>query len=248
MKIIDTKIENHSARIFEPENNLKEILIAVHGFAGDKDSSVIVAVANNLVNYGIATISFELPNHGDDASETVLNLQSCINSISEIINYTKNNYKGLPISIFATSFGAFLTLQHLKTHSEHFKNVILRSPAIDMANILVKNILPEHNLTLEDFSQIQNLGYGKPLLIDRKFIDDLYANAIGDEYSEEKNTYYLLQGLKDDIVDPNFVFDFVDKHFNNRCEIFQFKNADHRYKNPGELEQIVEITRKIMVK
>lgn len=248
MKIIDTKIENHSARIFEPDENTKEVLIAVHGFAGDKDSSVIVAVANDLVNYGIATISFELPNHGDDACEEVLNLQSCIDSLSEVIAFAKTEYKDLPISIFATSFGAFLTLQHLKTHSEHFKNVILRSPAIDMANILVKNILPEHNLTLEDFSQTQNLGYGKPLLIDRKFIDDLYKNAINDDYAENNNTYYLLQGLKDDIVDPNFVFDFVDKHFNNRCKIFKFENADHRYKNPGELEQIVDITRKIMVK
>ena len=78
MKIIDLKIENHSARIYEPENQPKEVLIAVHGFAGDKDSSVIIAVAEDLANYGIATISFELPNHGADACEDVLKLISCV--------------------------------------------------------------------------------------------------------------------------------------------------------------------------
>ena len=247
MKIIDLKIENHSARIYEPENQPKEVLIAVHGFAGDKDSSVIIAVAEDLANYGIATISFELPNHGAGACEDVLKLISCVKSLSEIISYAKATYSDLPISVFATSFGAFLTLQHLKNNKEYFKNVILRSPAIDMANILVNNILPEHNLTIKDFKSVQDLGYGAPLYINKQFIDDLYANAIGDDFKEENNNYYLLQGLKDDIVNPDFVFEFVDKHFKNRCEIFKFENADHRYKNPGELEQIVKITRKIMV-
>lgn len=247
MKIIDTKISSHSSRIYEPDENIKEILIAVHGFAGDKDSSVIIAIANDLVKDGIATISFELPCHGEDAKKKTLVLDDCIKSVGEIILFAKENYAKIPISIFATSFGAYLTLKHLQNNEENFKNVILRSPAIDMANILINNILPEHNLSIDDFKKPQNLGYQNPLYIDKKFIDDLYENNIGDNFSETNNNYHLMQGLKDDIVDPNFVFDFCEKHFAGRCDVYIFENADHRYKNPGELEQIVAITRKIVV-
>ena len=248
MNIVETKISNHSSRIFEPDDKVKDVLIAVHGFAGDKDSSVIIAVAKELVKFAVLTITFELPNHGADASQNILNLAECINSIGEVVNYAKAHYSNTPISIFATSFGAFLTLHYLSTHTEKFKNIILRSPAIDMANILVNNILPEHNLKLEDFSSVQNLGYANPLLVDKKFIDDLYSKQLGNDFNEPVNTYSVLQGLKDDIVDPNFVFEFCNKHFANRCTIYKFKNADHRYKNPGELEQIVEITKHIITK
>ena len=247
MDILETKICNHSSRIFAPKNP-KEVVIAIHGFAGDKDSSVIVALAKNLAELGVCTISFDLPCHGADACNFNLNFLDCKNCIAEIISFAENKYKNLPISIFATSFGGFLILNYLKTCNKKFKAVILRSPAIDMPNILVNKILPEHNLGLVDFNKTQNLGYGNPLYVDKKFIDDLYANALDKDFIEPNNTYYVLQGLKDDIVDPNFVFDFCKKHFKNRFFLYKFDNADHRYKNPGELEQIVDITHNILTK
>lgn len=247
MEIIENKICNHSSRIFVPKDP-KEVLIAIHGFAGDKDSSVIIAIAKNLAELGVCTISFELPCHGADACNSNLNFFDCINSVAEIINFAENTYKNLPISIFATSFGAFLILNYLKTCDKKFKAVILRSPAIDMPNILVNKILPEHNLSLIDLNKTQNLGYGNPLYVDKKFIVDLYSNALDNSFSEPNNTYFILQGLKDDIVDPNYVFDFCEKHFKNRFFLYKFENADHRYKNPGELEQIVNITRNILTR
>ena len=115
-----------------------------------------------------------------------------------------------------------------------------------MANILVKNILPEHKLTIEDFKTPQNLGYAYELLIDKKFIDDLYQNNLHDGIGKTANHFNIMQGLQDDIVDPTFVFDFANKCFANQHTLHIFENADHRYKKPGEPERIVDITKKIL--
>lgn len=248
MKVKELQISGLSSRIYEPENEIKELMLAIHGFAGDKESSVIVAVAEMLTKHKIATISYDLPNHGGNVKSTPLSLEECIQSVCDMLTYAKKEYKGLPISIFATSFGGFLILQHLKRYSENFKNVILRSPAIDMANILVKNILPEHKLTIKDFTNPQNLGYGYELWIDKKFIDDLHDNNLEGGINKTDNHFHIMQGLQDDIVDPNFVFDYANKYFNNSHTLHIFENADHRYKKPGELERIVDITQKIFKK
>ena len=93
MSTIETKINNHSARIFLPANKPEEVLITIHGFAGDKESSVIVAVANELSKCNIATISYDLPNHGNDTTNTPLVLEDCVQSVEDVLNYARENFE-----------------------------------------------------------------------------------------------------------------------------------------------------------
>ena len=58
----------------------------------------------------------------------------------------------------------------------------------------------------------------------------------------------IIQGKKDNIVDYKANEKFLKSHIKSPCEFFYFENADHRFKNPGELEKIVEITTKILLK
>ena len=51
MKVKELQISGLSSRIYEPENEIKELMLAIHGFAGDKESSVIVAVAEMLTKH-----------------------------------------------------------------------------------------------------------------------------------------------------------------------------------------------------
>ena len=41
--------------------------------------------------------------------------------------------------------------------------------------------------------------------------------------------------------------DFLKKYLPERCDFYPFENADHRFKKPGELEQIIKITKDIMI-
>lgn len=114
-----------------------------------------------------------------------------------------------------------------------------------MDEVLENVILPEHNLSIQKLNNIVNLGYESPLLVDNNFLNDLKNNSL-----ESKNTtmnkLYILQGKLDTTVSPIKNQEFFNKYYSNNHEIYYFENADHRFKKPGELEQIIKITLDIL--
>lgn len=233
------------SRIYLPINSVNEIVIGVHGFAGDKESSVLIALAEKLNEQEKALLVFDLPSHGENDNSKVLNLTECIESIGKILEYVKKEYQNIPISFFSTSFGAFLTLSYLAERREKLHKVILRAPAIFMGEVLENVILPEHNINVQELKKVANLGYEVSLLVDDKFLSDLKNNSL-DKKTEILDRLYVLQGKLDTTVDPVKNQKFFDKHYPNNYEIFYFENADHRFKKPGELEQIIEITLNVL--
>lgn len=66
-----------------------------------------------------------------------------------------DTYRNIPISIFATSFGAYITLINIARNNKRYKNIILRSPAIRMEKIYKDTLLRE---SLEEYKK---RGYTK---------------------------------------------------------------------------------------
>lgn len=233
------------SRIYLPENQIEEIVIGVHGFAGDKESSVLILLANELNKQNKALISFDLPCHGENDNTQTLNLFDCLNSIKIVFDYVKGNYKNIPISVFATSFGGYLTLNYLSKNNENLHKLILRAPAVYMYSILENVILPEHNFTKNDLNKTINLGYEKSLLVNNKFLSDL-KNTNLEKAQTTNNFIYILQGKQDDVVNPDDNDRFFNKYYPNKHKFIYFKNANHRFKNPGELKKIISDTLSIL--
>lgn len=241
------KINDVFCRVYKPDDeNIDQILVTVHGFSGDKDSSVICALGEMLTKRGVLVISFDLPCHGEDSCLKPLSLERCQYALEMVINYAKSKHSNDKISIFATSFGAFLTLNYLSKHKEKFKNVILRAPAINMPEILHGWIFEQRGLSDKELQEGVNFGFEKPLVINDVFYNELKNVKLIENFHDELNNFHVLQGLKDDIVDANVVFKFCENNLKNRCSIYKFENADHRFKKEAELERILEITKNIL--
>lgn len=239
------KINNLDAQFYLPDNKPKEVIIGVHGFSGDKKSSVLLALSKELIAQERALLAFDLPCHGNNDNSKPLSLNLCIKSIGEVLSYVKSRYPNTPISIFATSFGGFLTLAYLSTHNENINKLILRAPAVYMSRVLEDNILPFHGLSAKEIQAPVNLGYERQLLVDKNFLIELKTLNL-EKLNPIKNYIYILQGKKDDIVDPKDTERFFESRYPHQHKIFYFENADHRFKNPGELEKIIEITLDIL--
>lgn len=85
----------------------------------------------------------------------------------------------MPISIFATSFGAYLFLNYLKNSTTDFKHIILRSPEIFMNEVLINRILPDHNISpTQMLSQELDLGYNRVIAVDHNFLQSLKDNKL----------------------------------------------------------------------
>ena len=243
MNIEYKKIENIYCKYFYPKNKVENILVAIHGFAGDKESSVIKAVAKKLNNTTLV-VAFDLHCHGEDCSNKQLDLKKCLEYVKIVIENTKNEYSKLPISIFATSFGAYLFLTYLKNSTCSFDHIILRSPAIFMDEILVNSILIDHKLSLDELlAHSVNLGYNKEILVDKNFLQALKNNQLTNvKFSQHID---IIQGDCDDVVDIKKNEKFYNSNFLD-YDLHYIKGADHRFKKSGELEQILNIVKKIV--
>ena len=75
------------------DRNVRKIIIACHGFGGDKKSSAIIALARSLTNFGIGVITFDFPGHGMSKTDGYYyTVENCINDIDDVEQYIKNNF------------------------------------------------------------------------------------------------------------------------------------------------------------
>lgn len=245
MKIADSVLNEICCRSFLPEKETEQVLITLHGFAGDKDSSTIYALAEKLTKSGILVFAFDLPSHGTDKGTSPLKLSKCFEYVSSVIQYIKKEYNGKPISFFATSFGGYLLLNFLRANKIDCKHIILKSPAIFMEDVLQENILSEHGYSLCDLKEDIDLGFERPLLINKSFLKELKENSLkGCSFDKHID---IIQGDMDDVVSV------VDneryyKEYLKSYNFYYIKNADHRFKNAGDLERVVEIVKDIFRK
>jgi len=229
---------NISATMFLPDDNhIKAIIVACHGFGGDKESSAIYLLAEKLNQLNIGVLAFDFPAHGEsEVSGERFTVRECIQNIKDVENYIKNIYGNIKIGIFSTSFGAYVTLLKILEEDEFF-TVVLRAPAICMDEILINSILKEN---IADYKSrgFTVLGYEKNMDVYYSFYEELLNNKILDKFNK-KRQMIIVQGTEDDMAPISDTIKFLDN--NDDAILEKIIGADHRMKKEGELEKAINI-------
>lgn len=227
-----------SCKEWEVENP-KEVFVACHGFAGDKESSAISMVASCLLKENIGTIAFDLPGHGEsEVSGDCLTIDNCLDDFKCVIDYVKNKFVGVKVSVFATSYGGYLALLLSRLEDVVLERVVLRCPAIKMDEIFVREILRE------DFDSFRSrgytiVGYERELKVNYSFYEELVNSKVMDSYMNGYSKIIIICGDKDTTAPIEDATLFADK-FGIPLKVV--KGADHRFKGAGELEKVVKYT------
>lgn len=222
--------------------NINSVILGVHGFAGDKDSSMLYKLATEIDPIGGALICFDFPAHGDsEADEKSLSVENCIGDLIAVSEWIDKEYPTARKFIFATSFGGYITL----LSSEKLKNykLILRAPAVTMPKVLLESVL---QISADQFKEMDTVmcGFDRKIKLPYSFYENLTHYNPFDIYYE--NEMLIIHGDKDDIVPIRDVESFANTCNNGKLIII--RNADHRFKNKGEIEHIVCETIKFMKK
>lgn len=229
-------------KIFMPENaNVKSAIIGVHGFAGDKESSMLNKLAEGVVESGSVLICFDFPAHGESpVNETELTVENCKKDLLAVVEYINDKYPKTQKSIFATSFGGYISLLCYDLLTEF--NYILRAPAITMPDLLLNNVL---KISAETFKtqEFVDCGFERKIRLPYSFYTELQLqeNLLHKDF---ERPIYIFNGDMDDIVPLELILTFANNH--KSTELFLIKGADHRFKNVGEIEKIVATTQQIL--
>ena len=242
-KLKSTNRYNISAKSYLPQESPKEIIIAVHGFAGDKESSAISLLAKEMTKEGFGVVCFDFPGHGESEVEAdKLTIDNCINDIETVEEYIKEKYgKQMKIDLFATSFGAYITLLKIFKYNTKYNKIVLRAPAIKMDKIFKENLLRE---TFEEFQKrgITKLGFDRIMNIPFSFYEELKQNQILKIYKNSQKIL-IIQGTEDDVAPIKDTKELIDLDKAN-FELFEIQGADHRMKKDGELEKAINKAKK----
>jgi len=231
-------------------------LLCLHGFAGDKYSTVIEAVAKDRCRAGFRCVTFDWPGHGDStADSSMLTIENCLADLDAVVKHLRpaaaavpSGSTPAPLFCFATSFGGYLAMLDYRRHPEHFDRILLRSPALRMGKVLRSFLDEDHMRRFRD-GEALNFGFDRPLFLHYDFLEDLetpdhdaFRALDGIGCGPASALIAIIHGDADDVVPVTDSIRFAE---DNHLPIRIVKGADHRYKKPGELEQIIDFAAEI---
>ena len=227
-------------RIYEPDiGALNRCILGVHGFGAKKDTKILQDLSEEMSMFGSATVCFDFPAHGDSPMESdALTLDRCIETLLYTAQWAHNRYPDLDFCVFASGFGAYVTLIAIDELEALVGKVklVLQTPNLRMSETLLGMI----HMTDEELLEA---GHAT-LNANRKF-DVSYAF-----YKQLRNytalTIYdtpmlLLHGENDEYLPIDDVLNF--RRINEGCKLVVVPGADHQFQTPGAWDMVVDLTR-----
>ena len=230
-------IDETPCKSYLPDSNVVEIaVLAVHGFAGDKESSAIAALAERLYANNAAVYCFDFPAHGAHPSDE-LTIDACKSSLIKVACYLRSQHPLTRYAVFATSFGGYMALQCLDDLTEVLGafSLVLRAPAVKMPMTFESRILGADGLKQLETAGSIECGFERKIAIGEEFLDDLRSY---DACRPFARPMLIIHGDKDDIVTTADILDFMRQ--NPQAQLAQVAGADHRFKGDGQIESVVE--------
>ena len=222
-----------SCKLYRTENAAKGVILGVHGFAGDKESSALYALADASTRKGVELLCFDLPAHGSsETTEADFTVQNCLNDILFMADVCREEYPNAKKYLFATSFGGYLTLLCC-TELRDFQ-IVLRAPAVTMPEHILTDIL---KTTPEEFRRRGRIecGFERKIELPWHFYEELQCYRIRECLCD--NPMLVIHGDADDVVPHKDILNFCTEH--PKATLYVIPGADHRFKKPGEIERVV---------
>lgn len=228
-------------KIYEPGfSDVDQVLIGIHGFSGDKESSLLGAVAEEMFFYKTAMITFDFPGHGESPVFPLdITLHSCLESLLAVAEYARELFPGVEkFGIFASGFGAYVALLAMDdlTAALGQLKIVLRSPSVRMSDsflVMARN-------SEEDFLKKGRVdcGYGRRMEIPYSFYEDLRAHNAMADYDMPM---MVLHGEQDDVVRMEDIEYF--RLLNGKSRLVIIPEATHHLDRNMDMDMIVDLTR-----
>ena len=225
------------------QDSHRRILLCLHGFAGDKDSSVIAALMEYFDEKAVGIIAFDWPAHGEsNKPDSSLTVEDCLGDLDFVVKWIEQTFD-VPIACFATSFGGFLATLYRNQNPEAFLCLILRSPALRMKEVF-RNLISDDEYSIIEQGKEIIVGFDRKMSIGWGFYESLCANEAYSVVPPFPQNVFIIQGDQDQVVNPIDTITYAKKH---GIRIAVFEGTDHVYKKPGEKERIIEVTARFLL-
>ncbi len=238
IKYFDINDKGFSIRCKWYTNNVREIqkvILFCHGFGGHKDNNACAKFAEHVLGKykTTAVLAFDWPTHGNDARNKLV-LEDCDSYLTIILDYL-HGMNVEDIYVYGNSFGGYMTLKYIQEHGNPFKKIALRSPAINMYETLIHNVLNEDDLKKIEKGKDVLAGFDRKIKINKKYLEDVKNCDITQmDFIPFADELLVCHGKEDEIVRYDIVEKFCD---DNIIEFYAFDGVEHRFRNQQKMDE-----------
>ena len=227
-------------RIYEPDFGApKRCILGVHGFGGSKDTEILTTLAEEMSIFGSSMVCFDFPAHGDSPMESdALTLDNCIETLIYTAQWAHNRYPDLDFCIYASGFGAYVTLIALERLEEVVGKVklVLHTPNLRMSETVLGMVrMNEEQLRAADRV---TLRASRQFDVTYDFYEQVRRHTALTTFD---SPMLILHGEKDEFVPLGDMLNF--RRINEDCKLVVIPGADHQFQAPGVWDMVVDLTR-----
>ena len=228
-------------KLCEPDyGDIRRLVLGVHGFGGSANDEIQAGIAEEMELFDSATFRFDFPAHGESPmGSEAFTLQNCMDTLKAVARYAREQYPQVEdLCIFATGFGAYVTLVSLQELLQLPGKVklVVQTPSVRMDETLLamKGISRE---TLWAMDRV-TIRAARPFEVTYSFYEELRDNLALTTYPIPM---LILQGEEDAVIRMSDIRLF--HQINELSKLVIIPGASHRFLEPGAWDMVLDLTR-----
>ncbi len=218
----------------------QRIVLGVHGLGGSMADEIQAGIAEEMTIFGAASIRFDLPCHGENrGEENVLSLQPCLDTLLAVATDAKAKFPQVEqLCIFATGFGAYLTLLALPQLQQLPGSIrlVIQTPSVCMHATLLA-MLRTSRETLRAM-QRRTMHAPKPFDVTYSFYEELLQNVALATYDQPM---LILHGEADAYIHMSDIRAF--RSANDQAQLVIIPGTSHQFLEEGAWDMVLDLTR-----
>ena len=215
------------------------LVLGVHGIGGCKEDPIQESIAEEMERFGAAVLRFDFPAHGENEEE-ILSLQGCVDTLLDMADYGMERYPDLKdLCIFATGFGAYVTLTALQDLVQLPLRVrlVIQTPSLRMDQTVL-NFTRVSPVTLEAMEMVLFKTSRRHIGFFHSFYEECRDNPA---FATYPIPMLILHGQYDDYVPMADIQHLRD--LNDRSKLVIIPGASHQFLEPGAWDMVLDLTR-----
>lgn len=228
-------------RLCHPDHgNVRRVVLGVHGFGGSMTDAIQEGIAEEMTLFSSASVRFDFPAHGESTLDSdFFTLSNCVDSLLAVAAYAKETYPEVEdLCIFATGFGAYITLVALQDLLELPGRIklVVQTPSVLMHNTLLSMMY----LTKETFRALDRftIRAPRPFDVTYSFYEDLANNIALTTYPIPM---LILHGEEDSYIRSEDIQNF--HRINEKSQLVIIPGTSHRFLEEGAWDMVLDLTR-----
>ena len=221
-----------------PHGNVRRLVLGVHGIGGSSRDAIQEGIAEEMSFFSSAVLRFDFPAHGENPSDNLC-LSDCVQTLLIAARHLRESFPDVEnLCVFATGFGAYVTLLALEELLELPGQVklVLHTPSVRMHDTL----LTMAGMSKATFWAMDEITFPtqRPLRIPFRFYEELEQNIA---LTTIPIPVLILHSEESPYIRWEDIQNF--RRINDRAKLVVIPGTSHRFLEEGAWDMVLDLTR-----